>query len=148
QQNTERLIQAGLIALGIVVVTPLVLFVLGRLFGYLTLSVARRSGAGNRYLVDILGWLGRMLYRGVIILAILYFYVSLPLLLFGILAVVMGGWYYITLSPGDTVQEMSSAKAPLIVFSALITAAFLPVLIAMFFHPGRRPQRVRYLSRE
>lgn len=147
RQNTPAWIHAGFITLGLLVVVPIVLFVLGQLLGRLTVAIARRSGSGNRYVADSSGWLGRQIYRVVILLSILYFYVSIPGLVFGILAGMLGS-IYLELLPTTQSGTISDANALFWIGGIFIVVSFFPILIAMFFSQPRRGKPPRSLLRE
>jgi hypothetical protein len=91
KHTTESWINAGALTFGVVIIMPVLLFILGRVLGRLTLSAARWTGLSGHYFAVLVGKLIRWLYRGVIAVAILYFYLSIPALLFGGLTIIGGG---------------------------------------------------------
>lgn len=143
-QNPSLWFQVGVSILGFLLILPVPLFVVGQLLGRFTLALVQYSS--TRYILTVLGLPVRLLYSAVILLATLYFYVSIPLLIIGLLAVAIGG-----LSPGLT-KTTSSVRyfrenLGFVVIIGGILVTFVPVLAALYFSKPRRNPNQRFLSR-
>lgn len=139
QQSLATPVYVGQIVLAFWVLTPIILFVLGRVLGAFTLSLARHSIGGGKWVTAAIGVFARLLYRIVIALSILYFYIALPILVLAIFAVIVGLLNY---------AESGQSRIYIVVLLALVITSFLPVLVAMFVGGSKRKERVRLLTRE
>jgi Zn-dependent protease with chaperone function len=145
-QNAQALIGIGIISLGILIVTPIVLLVLGPPLGYVTLAVARHHHVKYRLLLAILGVPVRLLYHLIVAVSILYSYLFIPVLLFGVMTIIGVSAYRSfvrTPSPDDAVIGLQ-----LLVAGILFLSAFLPAAVAMLFVQSRGPTFERQLKYE
>lgn len=143
---TESWIYAGVVALVFLVLMPILLFFLGRVFGAAVLSLTQRE-TRHTFLEDaVMGAVG-FLYQIVIIVSILYFYISLPIFIFSILSIISGNVYLLFLTP-ERIENLALVRIGLLIFGFVVIVAFVPFILAAFFSKANSRNKLRLLSRD